>query len=125
WVVAVALAGWGCFSTNPVLTPFCIMLLPLFASLLWFPGEPPAMLFAITMQWLQGSILIFSTNFYGVSMEEAFGWWHFATSTWLSLIGVLVLAVGMRLALLGRRTGVVMDTEREAQLIEPGKIFLI
>ncbi|MEN3368671.1 MAG: hypothetical protein V7609_814 [Verrucomicrobiota bacterium] len=53
------------------------------------------------MQWFQAAAAIFYTNFYGVSLTQAFGGAELNRATWLSLIGVLVLACGMRLALRG------------------------
>jgi hypothetical protein len=103
WVAAGGIAIWGCFSSNPVLTPFAIIVLVVMLQLLWRHGEPPVLAFACTVQWLQASATIFYTDFYKVSLEQANGRIEFETATWLSLIGVFALAVGMRTALLGCR----------------------
>ena len=52
------------------------------------------------MQWLQAAAAVFYTDFLGLSVEQAGGSRQFETATWLSIAAVLVLAVGMRLALL-------------------------
>jgi hypothetical protein len=127
WVLSglVALAGW--FSANPVLTPFAILLLPLLASLLWFPGEPPALLFACAMQWLQATAAIFYTDFYGMPLSQdwEFGGPEMVKATWLSLIGVLVVALGMRLALIRRKREALAEVAKEARLLQPDRIFVL
>jgi hypothetical protein len=67
--------------------------------MLWAPGEPPALLFACLMQWLQASIAIFYSDWQNVPLEQMFRSPMFVSATWLSLIGVLVLALGMRIVL--------------------------
>lgn len=100
WALIAGLAIWGAFSSNPVLTPAAILILGAVIWLLWRGGEPPILLFACWMQWLQASVIIFYTDFYGVSVEQASGRREFEIATWLSLIAVFVLALGMRLVLL-------------------------
>src|SRR6266487_2267847 len=99
WGVTLALAALGTLSVNPVLTPFAILMLPVVASLLWIRGEPPVLLFACGMQWLQASVAVFYTDFYGLTLNAMQGGAELIKATWLSLIGVLVLAIGMRAAL--------------------------
>src|SRR6266446_3537745 len=103
WAVTIALAIWGTFSANPELTPISIIILTCCIQLLWRRGEPPVLVFACAMQWLQATAVIFYTNFYNVSLEQAGGGPELETATWLSVIAVLVLTLGMRLALLGCR----------------------
>ncbi len=100
WAVTIALTVWGTFSANPRLTPVSIIILTGCIQLLWRRGEPPVLVFACAMQWLQAASVIFYTNFYNVSVEQAAGGPELETATWLSVIAVLVLALGMRLALL-------------------------
>src|ERR1043166_5237413 len=99
WACAGTLAIWGSFSSNPTLTPVAILLLASCAQLLWRRGEPPVLVFACAMQWLQASAAIFYTNSYGISLEQASGGTEFERATWLSLGAVLALALGARLAL--------------------------
>src|SRR6266498_509453 len=124
WFVALALAGLGAFSVNPVLTPFSILLLPVFASLLWIRGEPPVLLFACGMQWLQASVAVFYTDYYGLSLNVTHGGAELIKAIWLSLIGVLVLALGIRLALLRRKAGIAGQVEHETKLLQPATIFV-
>jgi len=124
WLVALGLAALGAFSVNPVLTPFSILLLPVFASLLWIRGEPPVLLFACGMQWLQASVAVFYTDYYGLSLNVTHGGAELIKAIWLSLIGVLVLALGIRLALLRRKIGIAGQVEHEIRLLDPSKVFV-
>src|SRR6266478_3388319 len=100
WAITIAFAIWGAFSANRILTPVSIIILTCCIQLLWRRGEPPVLVFACAMQWLQAAAVIFYTNFYKVSLEQAGGGPELETATWLSLIAVVVLALGMRIALI-------------------------
>jgi hypothetical protein len=98
-LVAAAAVLWATQTSNPLLTPVAIAILSGISVLLWKPGEPPVLLFACAMQWIQAAAAIFYTNFYGISLTQAFGGAELTQATWLSLAAVLILAVSMRLAL--------------------------
>jgi len=125
WVISGLLALWGFFSANPWVTSFSIMVVPVLASLLWFKGEPPVMLFACMMQWLQAAAAIFYCNEYNTPLDRAAGLDEFSSATWLSLFSVLTVAVGMRVALLWRKEGVAEEAAAEANLLQPGMIFIV
>jgi len=103
WLIAAALAIWGSYSANPLLTPAAIAVLVISMQLLWRSGEPPVLVFACGMQWLQASAVILYIDFYKIPLAMAGGSQEFETATWLSLIAVLVLAIGARLALIRSR----------------------
>jgi hypothetical protein len=90
---------WGAFSANPLLTPIAIFLLPAFAVLLWRRNEPPVLVFACAMQWLQAGGVIFYADAYGVALSEVFGGPQLEWATWLSLMAVVANALGMRVGL--------------------------
>ncbi len=77
------------------------------------------------MQWLQSSIAVFYTDFYGISLKSIFGGPELVEATWLSLIGVLVLAIGMRLALVRPPLNAADEAQRESQLLEPANCFMV
>jgi hypothetical protein len=97
WAICGSLALVGLFTPNGLVTSAAIMVLPILGFLLWREGEPPVLLFACCFQWLQASAAIFFTNHYGQTLEEAFGSNELTVATWLSIVAVLVLAVGIRL----------------------------
>jgi hypothetical protein len=122
WALAATLAAWGIFRPNSWLTAAATLLVPLLVGLLWFRGEPPVLLFACLMQWLQASIAIFYTDFHGVSLRSV-GGKQLAIATWLSLGAIFVLAAGMRVAQFRRRRDVAEQAQRETLRLEPGKIL--
>jgi hypothetical protein len=116
---------WGFFSANPLLTSAAILMLPLLTSLLWLHGEPPVLLFACAMQWVQATAAIFYTNVKGValSVEWEFGGAEIVKATWLSMAGVMVLAVGMRLALLRRKGDMASQVREEIARLQSARLF--
>lgn len=123
WVSAALLMFWGTTTSNPWLTPFAIFLLPFFAQLLWRRGEPPVLVFACAMQWLQAAGAIFYADFYHQSLFDAFGGPELEQATWLSLIGVLSFALGMRIALFRARTAAGEIISREALGLNVKSLF--
>lgn len=74
-----------------------LAVLALGVSLLWRAGEPPILLLAFGMPWLQASVSIFHANVLGLELNAYPDWrGQMTLSTVLSLIGVAMLAVGMR-----------------------------
>jgi hypothetical protein len=102
WVGVAVLATFGFFSPNGLLTSFAIIVLPIAVKLLWVRGEPPVLVFACAMQWLQASAAVFYTNINHVSLSQTFGTSQLEDASWLSLTAILVVAAGMRVALLWR-----------------------
>ena len=98
WLTIAILCVWAVTTSNPVTTLCAVLLLPIIAKLVWRRGEPPLLVFVCTMQWLQASAAIFYANFYHASLVQAFGGVELEGATWLSLIGVLALAIGIRVA---------------------------
>ncbi len=91
-------------SANPLLTLGSLSVMAVLTMLLWRPGEPPALLYAMGYHWMQASILILYGNSegqrlasmgYGALVEQA---------TWLTLIGLVVISLGMRIGA-GRMQG--------------------
>ncbi len=84
---------------NPMLSVFSLVVLIFITKLLMRKWQPPVLLFVAVIQWLQASAKIFHANINNATVAE-FG---FAAKTeyaiWLSLVGVVVLAVGMRAAI--------------------------
>ncbi|HEX6000925.1 MAG TPA: hypothetical protein VFZ16_16250 [Hyphomicrobiaceae bacterium] len=101
--VAIALFLVGGTGPNVLLALLSIAVLVVGSVLLWRPGESPILLFAFAYPWMQGSVAIFHANWLGIDLA------NYSTipgeirnAAALSLLGVLTLAVGMRLGA-GRR----------------------
>ncbi|MEO0560126.1 MAG: hypothetical protein AAF170_18310 [Bacteroidota bacterium] len=105
--VVVALFGLsllGLLTTNPLLTVGSIAILPVLTALAWRPGEPPFLLFILGFQWLQATAKVFHANILGLDVTDLVLFASFETpqthkAIWLSLAGLLVLAMGIRLVL--------------------------
>jgi hypothetical protein len=101
---AIALALLNSTSPNPLLALLSATVLVAGSVLLWRPGESPVLLFTFAFPWVQGSISIFHANWLGLDIGD------YATNTGdipsavvLSLLGILAMAVGMRLGAGPRR----------------------
>lgn len=90
------IASAGLFSDNPMLTFFGALVPAFLFVLLWRTGEPPVLLFTATFQWTQAFTPVICADAEGVSLTQRFGSPEIETAAWLSLIGVLCLAAGMR-----------------------------
>lgn len=92
----LGLAVLSLASPNPFLSVASLLGLTLIVKLLWRPGEPPALLFAMAFHWVQATMLTLDSNLRGLTLEERVGSHTIAMAAWLSLLGVLVVTLGMR-----------------------------
>jgi hypothetical protein len=117
---------WAGFTPNVGLTLGSLLIIPLLFGLLWFEGEPPVLLFACGMQWLQATAAIFYCDFFGTQLAEdlTVGGVKVEEATWLSMAGVLVLAAGMRLALFKRDKKAVLEARLEARQFHIERLFI-
>lgn len=127
WIVAFAGALWGGTSIYPLLTAACCLSLPIIASLLFIKGESPILFACCGMQWLQVVVLVFYADFFGTPLERVIEFPELEKATWLSLGGVMTLAVGMRTALDSVGRGAVMAAKMENNLekIPLGRLFVV
>ncbi|MBL8330561.1 MAG: hypothetical protein JNJ71_17115 [Rubrivivax sp.] len=85
--------GWG---PNMALVGFAVLVLFMGILLLWRPGEPPVMLLIFALQWLQASTKAINANLQGLPINSfsTFGG-NVELSSYLSLLGLLLFALGM------------------------------
>jgi hypothetical protein len=103
-LVALAFLLLGAAGPNLLLALLSVFVLVLGCMLLWRPGEPPILLFTFAYPWFQGSVSIFHANWLGVDVAQYTpygGDMHAAVV--MSLVGLLGLALGMRLGAGPRR----------------------
>ena len=95
----------GIVTPNPVLTVASLAVLPFIIALPWRPGEPPVLPFVLCFHWLQATVKVFHANLTGADVSDLIIYPQFGqftdvgTATWLSLTGVLVVAIGMWVAI--------------------------
>jgi hypothetical protein len=95
-------------TANPSLSLASIAVAALLVHLLWRPGEPPVLLFAVGFQWLEVSLKLWHANVLRIPIEEMepllvqttkFQPAAVPNAIGLGLLGLVCLAVGMRLAI--------------------------
>ena len=129
--VVVALLGLsflGFLTTNPTLTVGSLAILPILAALAWRPGEPPILLFIVGFQWLQATAKVFHANILGVDVTELVLFSEIETpqtarAIWLSLAGLLVLSIGIRIVLQRLPPNDLDAIQRSAQAFSIPKAF--
>jgi len=95
--VAALIFLCGGFGENSGLALLAVLELVAGAFLLWRPRESPVLLFIFCFQWLQASIAIFHANWLGADVanySKIQGSMELAIL--LSLLSIMVLAIGMR-----------------------------
>jgi hypothetical protein len=112
-------------SANPMLSVGSLAVLALLFGLLWRPGEPPALLYAMGYHWMQASILVLYANVTGTRMDLLGYGLHVESATWLTLAGVLAVAIGMRVGA-GRNYGPVAEASVSAitRLLSVERLFV-
>lgn len=86
-------------SANPLLSVVAIVSLVSFINLLWRPGEPPVLAFAVSFQWIQVSSKLFHANYLGLPVESLRVHAEVTPAILASLAGLWVLTLGIRLGL--------------------------
>lgn len=100
--LAFSLLGFA--TANPLLTVAALAVLPFLVAFTWVPGEPPILAFVVVFQWLQATMRVFHANFVGADVDDLVLYPQLGvfadveTALWLSLSGLLVLAIGIRVA---------------------------
>lgn len=83
-------------SANLLLSMASLLVLALILKLLWRPGEPPILLLAMAYHWVQACILTLDAKLRGQTLNEMVGSQTVTEAAWLTLLGVLAVAVGMK-----------------------------
>jgi len=102
-LVAILVVTLLIFGAEPYLGAACVMAVPIGVMLLWRSGEPPILFAAFFLQWLSVSTAVIQANLKDIALVDLFDAQGIVMATWLSLAGVLVLAVAMRFAMRGVR----------------------
>ena len=123
-------AVFGLATPNPWLTAASLLSLPLYIALLWRRGETPVLLFAVSFQWLQVSAKVFHANVLGVPVNDV-AWWlgggspSIERAIWLGLIGLAVLALGIRLGMRKLKPTGPAQAVEETRMFSVDRAFLL
>jgi len=123
WLSLIALSIAALASSNPWLTLFCFWAVPVFVVLLWRRFEPPILLFAVMVQWVEVSAKVVHADILDVSISEFFADSVIVESTLRGLIGLIVLALGMRFSLRGLPAPSTGDLWRDGWAISIPKLW--
>lgn len=93
--IGTAILVTGLASTNTLLTMASLLALGAIIKLLWRRGEPPILLFAMAYHWVQACVMTLVANLRGQSLEDYAGIPTMQAAAWLTLAGVLAVALGM------------------------------
>ncbi len=128
WVWLMSFIGilWGFTTLYPMLIAASCISLPIITGLLLFRGESPILFACCAMQWLQTVTAVFYAAAVGTTMERIILYPELEMATWLSLGGVIVLAVGMRLALssVGRGTDMAAKMDSKLEMLSISRLNL-
>jgi hypothetical protein len=91
-------APLGLLTSNPLLTATGLAVIPILIWLLWTPGEPPALLFAVGYQWSQVFMPVLRADL-SSQLLGAPPLPDLELAAWLGLAAIVTLAAGMRLGL--------------------------
>lgn len=99
-ILPIAIGGTllSILSPDPVLSALAIAILVFGGALLWRPSESPILLFLFGFQWLQASAYLLQAGWKGLTVSQAAPYsGNLEMAIALSLSGIFVLAVGMRI----------------------------
>ena len=118
----VALSG---MTANPFITIFSVGVAGGLIFLLWRPQEPPVLLFACAIQWVQVTTVLHYSNFAGATLVDAFGGPQLQSAVLMGLIGLLLLGWGGRIGMGKADNRRAHSAEIEIGEIQPFKVFAI
>lgn len=118
-LVAIGIFILGGLGPNMGLAAVSVLVLVLATRLLWRPGEAPILLLVFAYPWFQASISTFQANWAGLDVAaNAFIESDVVGAILLSLLGLIVLAFGMRLGA-GRSSAAIAIDARKVVLSRP------
>lgn len=112
-------------TSNPALTCASVLSLFLLIALLWQPGEPAALLFSVALQWMQVAMKVFHADYYHSSVAAQSIAQHGEEAVWLGLIGVVVLALGMKLGSSHRKGGAPALVDAQLRNVSVQRLFAL
>jgi hypothetical protein len=123
WLGCVLLAIVGAFSANPLEMAAGACVPAILFQLLWRTGETPTLLFCTLFQWLQAYLPTVSASLEGTSFTDRLFGSELRTATWLSLLGVVILALGIHIAL-RNQPRIVKEMDRQIRSLSLHRLFV-
>ncbi len=101
-VLLLCFLAMAVFSPDRELGIYGVAVLWVAARLLWKPGQPQTLFFVILFQWFQAFGPVMQGFLDGRAYQDIIGIPEVDTATWLSLTGIGILSIGLKLG--SRRT---------------------
>src|SRR5690348_9643291 len=117
--------GVALLTPNPLLSAAAILVLALLILLFWRPGEPPILLWAVVFPWIQVVTAVLQADFAGETLVTQSFRAHTADAIWLSLVGIAVLAIGMRVASRSIRPIDPLIADQQLSLVSLNRLFIL
>lgn len=106
YLAVVASVVGSTFTSNPLLSAAGVLILAFLIALFWRPGEPPILAWTVLFPWIQVVTAVVQADVAGTAVSSLSLRNHAEDAIWLSIIGIAVLATGLRL---GSRSVEVVD----------------
>jgi hypothetical protein len=110
---------------NPVLSVACIAVLVLIVRLLWRPGEAPAIVLAIGIQWTQVAAKVVEANTEGSSVAQMSLSPNLEVAIWIGLASITALSIGIWLVVRRLPLMSLKALDQQLQLLSISKVFLL
>ena len=110
-------------TSNPFLTSASVLCIAGIVWLLWRPSEPPVLVLAAGIQWLQVATKVLLADSRGVSVTSLSISRSVEEAIWLGLIGLIVLSLGMRLGVSRLPLFAAARDEGEAAALSLDRVF--
>ncbi len=124
WFAISMAAVWAVTTANPLLTLAGVLLVPIFITLVWRKAEPPILFFCLFAQWAEVMTSTLKSDRLGERIQDIYPISGIEVTVWLSLIGLAVMALGMRFGIKGLKTIPVKMLFYEVQDCSINKVFL-
>ena len=108
---------------NPLLSIGSVLVFPVLAKLTWRKGEPPVFFFGLAFQWFNMAMVVCRANILLKQVNDIYGS-ETVRAYWLTLIGILIIAAGIRMTTgkLQAVPGTILS--RESDKFSTHKVFL-
>lgn len=93
--LAVVSMQVGGSTANADLSLMACVAFALIVGVLWRPGEPPVLLFALVYQWLQVAVETFHANVLGITLAQFMPWAPVEKATYVGLTSLVALSGGL------------------------------
>lgn len=123
WGTGIA-GGLSLLTPQPWIGLACWLVIPLVVRLVWRDEEPPILLYGVVYLWTNAATQVIYYGITGESLLRVFGGPELRQAIWLTLVGTIIVAAGIGLALYNLPTVPWSRVKQEARALSPGRLFI-